>query len=281
VVKRSKEEQEEFLVRQFLDQQRAKVYKLEGLAQRVPEYDRRGIAGPDIWATVDWQKNSLEVAFEVTDYYLDLDSHGSVSMRRRGIWNDVCHHIQSKHSDARAFRNLHVSVSFSSCLPTRRDGAALAEELASFLLSRLPEGGSEAHFCRIGHCPNSGDFEQYPLLHAHIQRINVRKTDHERNPRLWHCADFSVFGISQSELARIVREKTGKSPKYNLAGANECWLLICAGGKSSANRAGLRGVSKASLNEEELVTAVNQSPFHKIIFWDRVESEYIEIGTTN
>ena len=57
-IKRSKEEQEEFLVREFLDQQHAIVHKLERLADRIPKYRSLGVAGPDIWATLDWQGNS-------------------------------------------------------------------------------------------------------------------------------------------------------------------------------------------------------------------------------
>lgn len=140
MVKRSKEEQEEFLVREFLDQQDAIVHKLERLAHRIPEYDSLGVAGPDIWAKLDWQGSSLEVAFEVTDYYLDSDARGSFSMRRMDIWRDVINHV----SDAAAFRKLHVSVSFTSCLPAKRDVVALADEFASFLLSHLPTGGCKA-----------------------------------------------------------------------------------------------------------------------------------------
>lgn|GEM_PF-3305527 len=281
MVKRSKEEQEEFLVREFLDQQDAKVHHLERLSQRIPEHDSRDIAGPDIWANIDWQGNSLEVAFEVTDYYLDSDSRGSVSMRRKAIWNEVCHHIQLKHSDATAFRKLHVAVSFTNCLPTRGDVVALADELASFLLLHFPVGECEAHYCLDRHRPNSADFEKYPLLHTHFQSVNVRNTDHESNWRLWHCADSAVIGISAPEIARIVRDKTEKFPKYNLADADECWLLICAGGKSSTNRAGLGGDSLAASNEEALVTAVEKTVFHKVILWDSIDREYIEFGTTS
>ncbi|MHB8954943.1 MAG: hypothetical protein ACYC4U_18375 [Pirellulaceae bacterium] len=278
LVKRSKEEQEEFLVREFLEQQDVRVHNLERLSQRIPEHDRCGIAGPDIWATVDWQGNSLEVAFELTDYYLDLDSRGSVSMRRKDIWNDVCHYIQMKHSDATVLKKLHVAVSFTSHLPAKGDVVALADELASFLLSHLPAEGCEAHFCPCGYRQCAGDFEQYPLLRAHFQRVNVWNTDYEVNERLWHCADAAIIGVSAAEIARIVQEKTERFPQYNLAGADECWLLICAGGKSSSNRAGLRGTPLAALNEEVLA-AVEQTPFHKIIFWDRIDGEYVEIGS--
>ena len=57
----------------------------------------------------------------------------------------------------------------------------------------------------------------------------------------------------QPEIARIVQEKTEKFPKYNLAGADECWLLICAGGKSSSSRAGLSETRLAAFDEEVLL----------------------------
>lgn len=261
LVKRSKEEQEEFLVREFLDQQHARFHKLEGLADRIPKYSSLRVAGPDIWGTLDWQGNSLEVAFEVTDYYLDSDDdHGSVSMRQRDIWHKVINYVP----DAAAFKKLHVNLWFSP--PAKLNVANLAKELASFLLSHLPTGESEAHY-------RYGDFEQHPLLKASFKRIVVRNTSYESNKRLWHCDDFAIIGVSPAEIARIVREKTEKFPKYNLAGADECWLLICAGGKSSTNRAG----PLAALNEEVLV-AVEQTPFHKVILWDRIDAEYVEIG---
>ncbi|MBL8853990.1 MAG: hypothetical protein JNK57_08465 [Planctomycetaceae bacterium] len=277
MVKRSMEEQERFLVREFLDQQGAKVYNLEGLAQRIPDYGNRGISGPDIWAKVEWQGSSLEVAFEVTDYFLDSDCRGSVSMRRKGIWNAVCHHIHLNHDHTNVFRRLHVSVSFGSKLPTKANILAFAKELTSFLLSHLPKEGSETYYSHGGHCQNSGDFEQYPLLHIHLQRVSVRKTPYVCNPRLWYCTDFAVVGVSQSELTRIVREKTKKFPKYDLAGADECWLLICAGGKSSANRAFLSAAMWASPIDEVLATGVDPTPFQKIILWDRIDGEFIEI----
>ena len=263
LTKRSKDEQEEFLVREFLDQQDAIVHKLERLPHRIPEYDSLGVAGPDIWAKLHWQGSSLEVAFEVTDYYLDSDARGSFSMRRMDIWRDVINHV----SDDAAFRKLHVSVSYTSCLPAKRDVVALADEFASFLLSHLPTGGCKAQFYRYG------DFEQHPLLKASFKRISVRNTSYESNKWLWHCDDFAVIGVSAAEIARIVREKTEKFAKYNLASADECWLLICAGGKSSSNRAG----PLAALNEEVLV-AVEQTPFHKVILWDRIDAEYVEVS---
>ena len=209
LVKRSKEEQEEFLVREFLDQQDARVCNFERLAQRIPEHDSRGIAGPDIWATVDWQGNSLEVAFEVTDYYLDPDDHGSVSRRQRNIWHKVINHVP----DAAEFKKLHVKVWFTP--PAKLKIANLAKDLASFLLSHLPTGESEAHY-------RYGDFEQHPLLKASFKRIAVRNTSYESNKRHWDCDDFAIIGVSPAEIARIVQEKTKKFPKYNLAGADEC-----------------------------------------------------------
>lgn len=258
--KRSKEEQEEFLVREFLDQQNATVHKLERLADRIPEYDSLNVAGPDIWVKLDWQGNSLEVAFEVTDYYLDSGAWGSSSMRRMDIWHDVINHLP----DDAAFKKLHVNVWFSP--PAKLKVANLAEQLASFLLSHLPTGESEVHY-------SYGDFEQHPLLKASFKRIAVRNTSYESSKRLWHCDDFAIIGVSPAEIARIVREKTDKFPNYNLADADESWLLICAGGKSSNNRAG----PLAALNEEVLM-AGDQTPFHKVILWDRIDAEYVEIG---
>jgi hypothetical protein len=276
--KRSKEAQEEFLVREFLDQQHARVSNLERLSQRIPNHDGLGIAGPDIWATVDWQENSLEVAFEVTDYYLDSDGRGSEAMRRKNTWNEVCRHIQLEHPDRAAFRKLHVAVSFTSCLPKKVSVVALANELAAFLLSHLPAEGYEAHYHRFGNrLPNSGDFDQHPLLYAHLQRVTVRTTDYKANRRLWHCADAAVIGVSAPIIAQIVQDKTTGYQRYNLDGANECWLLICAGGNSATNRAGLQGDPPAAANEEELVTAVKRTPFDKVILWDRIDSEYIEL----
>lgn len=261
-IKRFKEEQEEFLVREFLDQQHAIVHKLERLADRIPNYRSLGVAGPDIWATLDWQGNSLEVAFEVTDYYLDSDVSGSASMRRTAIWHDVIDHVP----DAVAFRKLHVNVSFTSCLPPKSVVMALATEFGSFLLSHLPTGESEARY-------RYGDFEQHPLLKAFFTRIDVRNTSYDSNKRLWRCADFAVIGVSPAEIARIVGEKTNKFDNYNLAGADECWLLICAGGKSASNRAG----PLTDLNEEVLV-AVGQMAFHRVILWDGIDGEYVESG---
>ena len=101
----------------------------------------------------------------------------------------------------------------------------------------------------------------------------VRNTSYDSNKRLWRCDDFAVNGVSPAEIARIVGEKTNKFDNYNLAGADECWLLICAAGKSSSNRAG----PLADLNEEVLV-AVGQMPFHRVILWDGIDGEYVESG---
>lgn len=280
--RRSKGEKEEFLVTEFLSQQAVSFSKIERLSRRLPEHDMRGIHGPDIWATFEWEGIDLEVAFEVTDYYVDAGQDGSTAVRRKSIWAEIQNRLQLTFANEAALRSLDVDATFTSTLPKQSGIVAMAEQLGAFLISHIPQNGREAHYFRdsVASDSPSGHFEDYPLLKVHFQSLTLRATEFDFGWRSWHCSDASFVGFSAPKIAQIIEKKRSLFSNYVLDGVAECWLLICAGGDSSTNRIDLCRDLEKQLKHDGLAESVRTTPFTKVIVWDRVDRNYLDLVET-
>ena len=75
------------------------------------------------------------------------------------------------------------------------------------------------------------------------------------------------------KISLAIGKKNQKARKYNWNDADECWLLITASGAIVSNLAA-RPVPDESWIDANLWKACSESPFHRIIFWERTNQWY-------
>lgn len=267
------EKYEKWVVRQYLRFKSQRYRQLKCLSEFRPDHAKAGIAGPDVKLKLWDTDPPRHIGIELTDYQVDQSKHGSAARILQDRWKHIYRIIRSNHVWRYSeFLNAYLHVSFDKrCLPRRKDARFIARELVRFALSKLKIRGKTKIYDRMKGYKKPGDYDSFPHLKKHFESIRVVriKLDPYAIPLRWSYADAACVNVIPSVITRKVAEKARKMSRYDLSDLDECWLLICATGQTSSDRAGPQMASQHFSLSAEVKEAARRSRFDRVIFWER------------
>ncbi len=230
------------------------------------------VPGPDWTGTclVDghWQR----IGIEVTEYQTDATFKGSPGRMRDGLFQAVWRHLEPLLAGHPPARHYFGSIYFDRRNPLRqRDAKALAYELFAFVtdhVDAIPTKGLRA-FGRTGQYPwDPGDFDRYPLLKAHVDKLWVFPVSAIAQAYLWSYSNAACVGVVPPVVMRLLSDKAAKVSGYDTRNTAELWLLICAGVAVPTDSAGPQACAK-DLICPKISSAARSSGFDRVFFWER------------
>jgi len=268
-VKRTKKEREGFLLREFLGELEFRVLSL-----KLTE-------SPDALATVSKRNQTHRIGIELTDYFNNTTAGtGSPLTPVAAFWELVQDSLVRRISHRKHLTGLDASVTLqTNWVPEPWKDPVRAKQLAKLLAGSLVafaethpvEYPTHRHF-------NSLELQQTPALHPLVSSLRlscVSKPSRFVSRCNWTCSNISVgfIGLSIDYITSAVRNKNRKALKYDRSNAQELWLVIAAAGDTLSNHAGPFSQS-GELVDSQLMSLCQNSPFDRIIFWERIRCWY-------
>lgn len=256
---------EKFLIREFLAHLGVQADNIDATRER-----------PDarIECFIDGQRKII--GLDVTEYQVDTqDQGGSRAQALESAWNRIWDRIQSESFPKYAqLHQIGVQIFFDKQNPPRtRQADQIADELSQFLVSVSDRINEEGLFFRR----SAGDFDGWNLLKACTEKLRAyRYAPARKGPSLWQRSDAAHVGIVSEVLTRILAKKRKARRGYNLAGADEYWLLIAAGAGVSSSCAGPQWHCSDELRSQPIRDAASEAGFDRVYFWERA-SQWCEM----
>jgi hypothetical protein len=263
--RRTKEEKELFLVKEFLEYKGIECINVANRPQGEPDVRVERLIGGRL----------RRIGIELTEFQCDND--GSESPKRRLVreWDEIVKIIKEEYLPKHPFLgqfSVHPWLDEAN-VPRKILRPQIAEQFVDFLVPRLEKiitRSKREEFCRARVDRNTSDFEGFPLIQKHFKRCVVwRAHDHPAGNIFWYCADAGCVGLSSDVLKQRIGDKANSS--YETSGLDEMWLLIVASGETSADRVGDLGERDIEiLTSPCLRSLAETSAFDRIVFWERV-----------
>jgi hypothetical protein len=144
----------------------------------------------------------------------------------------------------------------------------LAAEIVDFVEAHPAQTKSETQLYR------HKEFDASIAMHALLSSIRFSRWLDAPAPICicdWSCSNITTkhISVSESYIKSAIRQKNRKAASYNWHDAEEKWLLIVAGG-GHVNTCAPRLHAGVKWDEPDLKQLCAESPFDKIVFWNRV-----------
>lgn len=258
---RDQKEYEQFLIREFVRERGWQISR--------PEWRDR----PDALLTLTRGSTRKRVAIEHTDYYRDVPpGRASPIAWLEEFWRLVKASLTRRISHRPNLADITATICFKddlTSLPrTQKDrqevARCLAAELVDFARQQPLQKESRRYVRHF-------DTDCYPLLSKCVSCVGLHKTglDGMCVRQTWVCVDVTTGGTTLvlDYVKLAIERKTKKANLYSWGNAQEKWLLITAAAKTISNMAG----SRESVNWDrcDLQEACSNSPFDRILFWER------------
>lgn len=269
-VKPTKKEREGFLLREFLG---ALDYEISSL---------KLMESPDALATVSKGNQTGRFGIELTDYFNNTTAGaGSPLTPVSEFWELVQASLVRRISHRKHLAGLDASVSLQAkLLPEPWKDHERFQQLAKQLAASLITFAETHPIEHLTHrCFNRLELQQSPALYPLVtslrlsSRISMPSGFGSRG--IWDCSNISVgsIGLSIDYITSAVKNKNRKAPKYDRRGSDELWLVIAAAGDTLSNHAGPFSQSD-KLADPQIMSLCQNSPFDRIIFWERIRCWY-------
>lgn len=228
---------------------------------------------PDALLTLSKGKSKKRVAIEHTDYFNDtVAGQRSPLTPYDEFWRFVQASLVRRISHRSHLTGITAHVRLKRILSKPKDCAEFARQLAKELVDF-----TEAHPVRRSEHTSwrSRDFyDRYPTMHSSLASLLLsRRTDDgvTASRCSWTCSNVHTgpIGWSLCYIRTAIENKTKKALNYNWDDANEKWLLIAASGATLSNRTGPPALN-VSWNDANLRELCRNSPFDRIVFWERI-----------
>lgn len=251
------------------------VLREMGFAVTRPQWRER----PDAVVTVRKGGELRRVWIEHTAYFNDtVSGKCSPTSPIDELWAEVQASLKRRICKRGSLSAVQLSFAMSKTarIPNRHDhrnklAKDLAAELVAFMLDNPAEVGVHRTFRNRGFEPNS-------LLKRFADSIRLSRWTTETvyaSRCSWTCSNITTGGVGLllSSLISAIEQKTKKAASYTWPMNSEKWLIIAAVGETVSNHA---GPSKQQIDwdAEALASACRQSPFGKILFWERPRCWY-------
>lgn len=227
---------------------------------------------PDALLTLREGDNTKLIALELTRYFNDTLA-GSLSPLTpyEEFWERVQDNLLPLINQREHLTGVQVVVDLRQNLSKPADPIALARKLAEEFVEFLkanPIRQSE----RRRHQPS--DFDAYPTIKSLIAGMRLSRLSFDppvASRFAWKCNNITCgdVNLSLDYIKSAIANKTKKAGQYNWEKAQEKWLLIAAGRRINSNCAGSPD-HDVNWNDSDLLTACQDSPFNRIVFWEMV-----------
>jgi len=232
---------------------------------------------PDALLTLSKGKVKKRVAIEHTDYFNDtVPGRCSPLTPIAEFWKSVQESLVRRISHRKHLTGISATVSLKQGLKLPRNNSMqprqLAKELVSFTEARRVKRSEHLQFCRR-------DFKGYPMLESMVSHLILwRRTDRKvvASRWSWRCTDITtgMISLNLEYIKGAIRSKNRKALGYeNWGRAVEKWLLIVASGNNISNNAG-PAMQSVNWDDPELLGLCCNSPFDRIVFWERIRCWY-------
>ena len=266
-----KEQNEKWLVDEFLRYKRIQFRKLQSLQEFRPGFAASGIAGPDTRAECLIRRKWLTVGIEVTEYQSDQTATGSPARRRQDVWTSVWRIMKRDYIPRfPELQGIWVGVNVDDEPPEQRYAELLARELKCFLVSKAPEVTNTQMFHKWDTVGRESCFARFPNLKCFVTSVYVHRMPAGcEGYVLWNFGKAEFVGVDQRDLGERISRKADQKLNYDTE-MDQCWLLICASGATAADGAGPAHLSADKLSCPDLSRKAQESGYQKVIFWERV-----------
>ncbi len=258
---REKPEYERFLISEFLPDLGYRISR--------PKWQDK----PDALVTLSKGKSRKRVAIEHTDYFND-----TVAGQRSSVtpydefWRIVQGSLVRRISHRSHLSGLTGRVRFKENLSKPKNSTELARQFAKELV-----GFAETH--RVARSEHvrwcSRDFDdRCPTMQCLLASLLLSRwtTDAVHASRCsWVCDNASTgnIGFHLRYVVTAIENKNKKATRYDWDNADEKWLLIAASGSTASNRVG-PPIQDANWRDATLTELCRDSPFDRIVFWERI-----------
>ena len=257
----SKEELERLFIEEYLDGCGDKGWEIE-------QGDR-----PDCILHRTKDSKTYKVGVEIVRYSPDSSPGGKdkcpPKARLITFWKKVQTICTKRVTEDDSLKGINVTVRFNEAEVQEKlpDSTAFAENLLHAIKGNLPEVSEELKPVSIK-LSKTGLFRAVNSLHCIRSDTAILGT----SPHDWVCGNqvSGHPGLVPTRVSDVVRHKIDKSENYNCKDYGEMWLLIVASDSSSFG-AGPFPFESAWRSEEleALKSLCRESPFDKIVFWER------------
>jgi len=256
---------EQLLIREFLSSLGYKILK------------SKWQEGPDAILTLS--KGKKRVAIEHTDYFNDtLAGACSPLTPIAEFWRAVHASLMRRISHRRHLAGIGGQVTLKENTHTTKNKAPdthLARRLARELVAFAND-----HPVRKREYPQfrHRDFGKYPILDSLCDGLLLlRESDDatRASHACWNCRNTTIgfINLDLEYIKSAIEQKNKKADKYNWGDADEKWLLIAASSCRPSNAAG-PSMPNEDWADPNLLAACCNSPFDRIIFWERIRCWY-------
>lgn len=263
---------EKRLVREFLEFTSTKYRRLKALSEYCPGHKRLQVAGPDLKAHIETASSWLPIGIEVTAYQVDRGRKGSAARQRCDFWRHLNGILRRNHlwrfpcfKSVTSHLGLNGRVRFK-----KSDAKCLAGELVRFVIQNAPQNPGRVSIRKGRSRSRQGVFHLYPEIDRHIEYIEINRYAWENPiPLQWSRADVASVNAVPPILIKILGEKGARLKNYDVHDVKRSWLLICATGQTSHDRAGPPRVRVELAQNRDVKKAAQASGFDRVIFWER------------
>lgn len=251
------------------------VLREMGYAVTRPQWRER----PDAVVTVRKGGKPRRIWIEHTSYFNDtVSGKCSPTSPIDEFWAEVQASLKRRICKRASLSAVQLSFAMSknAMIPSRHDHRSklakdLAAEIVAFMLANPAEVGVHQSYTSRGFEPNS-------LLKRFADSIRLSRwmTETVYASRCsWTCSNTTtgVVGLVLRSVTSAIEQKTKKAASYSWPSNGEKWLIIAAAGETVSNHAG-PSKQRVEWDDEALATACKQSPFGKILFWERSRCWY-------
>ena len=261
---RTQKEIEQLLIREFLGYL---DYRISN-----PEWERER---PDALLTLSKDGKEKRVAIEHTEYFNDtLAGCCSPLTPIEEFWQLVQASLIRRVSHRKHLTGINARIKIEDNLNLPRKlkeqeelARQLAEKLVNFIEAHQAGQSERLKF-------RSCDFNGYPMLESKLSWLRLSRWTDDAVPACrsaWTCENIKTGGIclSLEYIKSAIKKKIEKATGYNWGDANEKWLLIAASGGIISNNAGAL-MHSVNWTDPKLLDLCRESPFDRIVFWERV-----------
>lgn len=262
---REQPEYERYLIREFLCDLGYRISR--------PKWQDK----PDALVTLSKGKCCKRVAIEHTDYFND-----TVAGQRSSItlfdefWRIVQGGLVRRISHRSQLTGILGSVRFRENLSKPNNRIELARQLAKELVD-FTEAHPVAPSERLRWCSRDFD-EKYPTMQSLLASVLLSRWTNDAvfaSRCSWICSNVATgnIGFSLRYVETAIENKNEKACNYDWDNADEKWLLIAASGATLSNQAG-PPIQNENWADAKLTELCRNSPFDRIIFWERIRCWY-------
>jgi len=259
-------------------------YELQSI-RSVPEglrSDGRSVSGPDVDVTCTVGGQDIRIGIELTEYQVDATNRGSKGRRWEAFYWRIQRHLEPLLRSSNSLQHCHGSLDFDwGSTPQPNEAKKVAEELYRFAETHIDELADDVHYgyfrdSRRGRPKTNrlvyDSFRGFPLLGKYFKKIGlIRHPNHTGHLWSWNAA--TGVGIVEDNVVKLIEAKTNKVDKYDTAGTDQTWLVICAGVSIPHDSAGPDHpgnlVHFKSPEIREAAAAAKRAGFDRVVFWER------------